>query len=567
MNKPCPIPTFPREKLRGLSKVDRQLLFTYDPSRIAEYLELARLQRHRSINFTFKIHVPDDERKKHFRECNAARTCKNIEPVTVFVNRSHHVWTRFVDQGSRDEHIFTSSAQNDYADCFDAYLCDDFDCWHACPAEAPELCEYNRKGMLDYNERYVCPVSGNFMEESYVSDFTPGVAGSGNTDQMGTNMSKFYRGFEEWEAAASSSSSSSAAAAAAAAVFNIDVEKVSRGFSPPTSPRRGADGDGESPAAKRRATGAEGAGGAYGFPRSRRMTTLQSLFNNRAKPIDDALFEEHQHIMMSTSTTYRNLRFTDVSHSELVGWKTLYTRARFIVFAILCSRQRLRYEKLRWTTVNGKILQESKEMTRNARAEGKLIVLTDHLIMKYRYRVTELSPFYELAIPVIFNERNRERICRYYALCAVELWISATFRTGQTWPNGFIPPREGTIAALYLMRAGITFKRDHCKTSVIVRSDRFLAHFLPESNIMRLFSEFNLCEAKVTRSVHQMRSAINNGLYQKRCTVSDVSLPVIEFARIIGTSAVVDGAGAVDDDVEKIFQDALRQQRISSVSE
>jgi hypothetical protein len=560
MNKVCPIPLFPPHLLKGLSNIDRQNIFKYDAARTAECLEMARLQRHRSINFTFRKHVPDDERKRHFRDCNAARRCKKIEQVDVFVNRSHHVWTRFVDQGSRDEQIFIGTAQNDYVDVFVAYLCDEFDLWHACPDNAPELCEYNAKGLLDYNERYLCPVSGNLMEQSYVSEFTPGVAGSGNFDQMGANISKVYRGFDEWEAAAASSSR-------VAEVFeknlDFDVDAYASKFrSPPGSPTRNADdnddGGGATHAAKRHASG----NGAYPFPRSRRMVTLNSLSSNRAKAIDDRLFEEHQHTMMSTSTTYRNLRFADVSHNELAGWKTLYTRARFIVFAILCSKTRLRYEKQRWTTVNGKIIQESKEMTRNARSEGKLIVFTDHLIMKHRCRVTELSPIYELAIPAIFNERNRERICRYYALCAVELWISATFRTGAQWPNGFIPPREGTIAALYLMRTGIRFKRDHCNTCVVVRRDRFLVHFLPESNIMRQFSEFNLCEAKVTRSGHQMLSAINNGLYDKRCTANDIRLPDIEFAKIVGT-----GDPSKDEDVEKIFQDALRQQRISSVSE
>ena len=555
MNKVCPIPVFPPHLLKGLSKVDRQNVFTYDAARTAECLELARLQRHRSINFTFKVHVPDDERKSHFRNCNAAHRCK-IEPVKVYVNRSHNVWTRFVDQGSRDEHIFISTAQNDYVDYFDAYLCDEFDSWHACPSDAPELCEYNIKGMLAYNERYLCPVSGNFMEESYVSERTPGVAGSGNVDQLGTNLSKVYRGFGEWEAAAAASHS---VASAFEEALDFDVDQYASKFrSPPTSPSRNSnadDDDGTSPPAKRHACSA------HPFPRSRRMVTFNSLSSNRTQSIDDKLFEEHQHTTMSTSTTYRNLRFVDVSHNELPGWKTLYTRARFIVFAILCSKTRLRYEKQRWATVNGKIIQESKEMTRNARSEGKLIVFTDHLIMKHRCRVTELSPIYELAIPAIFNERNRERICRYYALCAVDLWISATFRTGEKWPNGFIPPREGTIAALYLMRTGIVFRRDHCSTCTIVRRDRFLVHFLPESNIMRQFSEFNLCEAKVTHSGHQMLSAINNGLYNQRCIANDIRLPDIEFAKVIGT-----GDASKDEDVEKIFQDALRQQRISSAS-
>lgn len=491
-------------------------VFVYANERVDEYIAAARQQRAAAI--TDEPHVSDVERARHRLVCSGER-CQ-IEHIDVFVNKAHCVWTPFLEPDGVDERRFIATSQNTHSAWLGIYRCVEFDVWHAC--NAAEECFYVRTSSLVLNtdsSAYLCPVSGRDYEPCMVTEFTPGVEGSGQTDTSGRMLYTPTASSYEY----------------------THVDRRGAGADAESAIEFGVSGeiDAQILVDKLPSSGA-------------RLKRIRSAVSDNRIIITDALLIEHPQ-MLGASAWYSSLRFEDVSNSERRGWQNLYTQARFVIFAFLFSAARFQYERTKWNTVDGKIAQRSKEMTRAALNAGGLSFFTEHTVMKHKYRKTDLTAFYELVPPCVQNERARNRLNRYYALCAVDLWVSVTFRTNQReWPRGYVPTREGFIAALFLMRAGVVHKKQNAEPEEVVAKDPFLRFFLPNPNMIMYINAVSLVEDKITNSIHRMKTAIEEALSDGRCTAAALRLPSIPFKTLIDADETRS--------VERLFDDALKER-------
>jgi hypothetical protein len=251
---------------------------------------------------------------------------------------------------------------------------------------------------------------------------------------------------------------------------------------------------------------------------------------NAHVPSDDYIMDEslitRYPQYMSTSTWYKQLTLDHMNTRSSVLYQRLYLQARMVIFQYLCSSKRVVYETNQARNVAAKIQQKSKGMIRAAQRDKRPVVYLDHELMKYQYTVADGSPFFRYAVHMA-DHVTRDRIIRYYALRAIELWKNVVFLTEIDIST--LPPRESFIAALFIMKNGLKIKPEE---NVIIAPDRFLSVFLPGLKLLNYFTP-RILEGKITTAVHTMISAITINIFDGKHTYRDFIVPTVPMQRIL----------------------------------